>query len=89
MNPSAIGLASVTGWDRTAPRAYRLTGEAGANPTPRRLQHHRRAHAAGDGAPLAEALVADALAVRAEADLRWLDLYESRILRTTHDGGAA
>ena len=53
----------------------------------RLLQRHRRAHPAGDGAPLAEALVADALAVRAEADLRWLDLCEARILRTTHDGG--
>ena len=53
----------------------------------RLLQHHRRAHPAGDRAPLAEALVADALAVRAEADLRWLDLCEARILRTTHDGG--
>jgi len=53
----------------------------------RLLQRHRRAHPAGDGAPLAEALVADALAVRAEADLRWLDLCESRILRTTQDGG--
>jgi len=53
----------------------------------RRLQRHRRSGPRGDGAPLAEALVADALAVRAEADLRWLDLCESRILRTTHDGG--
>jgi len=53
----------------------------------RLLQRHRRAHPAGDGTPLAEALVADALAVRAEADLRWLDLCEARILRTTHDGG--
>jgi DNA-binding PadR family transcriptional regulator len=53
----------------------------------RLLQRHRRSHPAGDRAPLAEALVADALSVRAEADLRWLDLCESRILRTTHDGG--
>jgi DNA-binding PadR family transcriptional regulator len=53
----------------------------------RLLQHHRRSHPAGDAAPLAEALVADALAVRAEADLRWLDLCESRILRTDHYGG--
>ena len=30
---------------------------------------------------LASALVADALVVRAEADLRWLDLCESRITR--------
>jgi DNA-binding PadR family transcriptional regulator len=53
----------------------------------RLLQTHRRSHPAGDRAPLAEALVADALAVRAEADLRWLDLCEARILRTAHDGG--
>ena len=51
------------------------------------LQRHRRSHPAGEGAPLAEALVADALAVRAEADLRWLDLCEARILRTAEDGG--
>jgi hypothetical protein len=30
---------------------------------------------------LASALVADALAARAEADLRWLDTCEARILR--------
>jgi DNA-binding PadR family transcriptional regulator len=47
----------------------------------RLLQQHRRSHRPGDVVPLAEALVADALAVRAEADLRWLDLCESRILR--------
>ena len=47
----------------------------------RLLQQHRRAQRAGDAPSLAEALVADALAVRAEADLRWLDLCESRILR--------
>jgi DNA-binding PadR family transcriptional regulator len=59
----------------------------------RLLQQHRRALRPGDDIPLAEALVADALAVRAEADLRWLDLCESRILRAgraapaKHNGG--
>ncbi|MFO7280381.1 MAG: helix-turn-helix transcriptional regulator [Thermoanaerobacterales bacterium] len=48
----------------------------------RALQRHRRAQreAAGD-ASLSAQLVTDALVVRAEADLRWLDLCESRILR--------
>ena len=49
----------------------------------RLLQQRRRATRApgsSDGS-LAAALVADALAVRAEADLRWLDLCEARILR--------
>ena len=55
----------------------------------RLLQRHRRTHPTGDTAPLAEALVADALAVRAEADLRWLDLCEARILRTAHNGGTS
>jgi Transcriptional regulator PadR-like family len=53
------------------------------------LQQHRRDHRPdhrpGDALPLAEALVADALAVRAEADLRWLDLCESRILRAARE----
>ena len=42
------------------------------------LQQRRRADG---GAPdsLAARLVADALVVRAEADLRWLDLCESRL----------
>ena len=61
----------------------------------RLLQDHRRAARSRSGAepPLAEALVADALAVRAEADLRWLDLCESRIQRAgrqapaPNDGG--
>ena len=39
------------------------------------LQRRRRARAAG---PLAEALAHEALVVRAEADLRWLDLCEAR-----------
>lgn len=52
------------------------------------LQQHRRDQRSGDGVPLAEALVADALAVRAEADLRWLDLCESRILRAGHPAPA-
>ena len=47
------------------------------------LQQRRRATrtpGSSDGA-LAALLVADALAVRAEADLRWLDLCEARLLR--------
>ena len=44
------------------------------------MQAHRRA-ARGDGVGLAAEVVADALATRAEADLRWLDLCEARILR--------
>jgi DNA-binding PadR family transcriptional regulator len=47
----------------------------------RLLQQHRRSHRGVGDEPLAEVLVADALAVRAEADLRWLDLCESRIVR--------
>lgn len=35
----------------------------------------------GDGEAIAAALVVDALVVRAEADLRWLDLCESRLSR--------
>jgi DNA-binding PadR family transcriptional regulator len=46
----------------------------------RLLQQHRRSRQGSDE-PLPQALVADALVVRAEADLRWLDLCESRILR--------
>jgi DNA-binding PadR family transcriptional regulator len=47
------------------------------------LQHHRRSAGPGNaaGEALAAALVTDALVVRAEADLRWLDLCESRITR--------
>jgi hypothetical protein len=49
------------------------------------LQEHRRAARrrpppSGSSA-LAAQLVADALAVRAEADLRWLDLCEARLVR--------
>lgn len=47
----------------------------------RLLQQHRRAGRSQRAAPLAGQLVADALAVRAEADLRWLDLCEARLLR--------
>lgn len=53
-----------------------------------RLQAHRRAARAAEAEPgpdpdaaLAAALVADAVATRAEADLRWLDLCEARVLR--------
>lgn len=46
------------------------------------LQLHRRASRAGGAdTDLAAALVADARATRAEADLRWLDLCEARLLR--------
>jgi DNA-binding PadR family transcriptional regulator len=54
------------------------------------LQQRRRASRA-PGAPdasLAGLLVADALAVRAEADLRWLDLCEGRLLRQTDPSAA-
>jgi DNA-binding PadR family transcriptional regulator len=45
------------------------------------LQRHRRdrPRTNGDGEALAAALVTDALVVRAEADLRWLDLCEARL----------
>jgi DNA-binding PadR family transcriptional regulator len=45
------------------------------------LQTHRRAARPGAALDLAAELVADALATRAEADLRWLDLCEARLLR--------
>jgi DNA-binding PadR family transcriptional regulator len=49
------------------------------------LQRHRRERRwtanDGDREALAAALVTDALVVRAEADLRWLDLCESRLAR--------
>lgn len=56
------------------------------------LQQRRRASRSGT-ASLAEVLAADALVVRLEADLRWLDLCESRLLRrptaaTTTTNGA-
>jgi DNA-binding PadR family transcriptional regulator len=44
------------------------------------LQRHRRL-STDTPSSLAARLVADALVVRAEADLRWLDLCESRITR--------
>ncbi len=48
------------------------------------LQHHRRRpSAAADRDSLASHLVVDALIVRAEADLRWLDLCESRLNTTS------
>lgn len=52
----------------------------------RRAQRSSRAASSGDDLPAA--CVADALAVRAEADLRWLDLCEARLARarTTHGG---
>jgi DNA-binding PadR family transcriptional regulator len=50
------------------------------------LQRHRRNPAAmvADVDSLAARLVIDALVVRAEADLRWLDLCESRLLAEPH-----
>lgn len=49
----------------------------------RLLQERRRASRSGGhgDADLATALVAEALVTRAEADLRWLDLCEARVLR--------
>ena len=46
------------------------------------LQRHRRQQHPGlsDGDSLSARLVVDALIVRAEADLRWLDLCESRLV---------
>ena len=44
----------------------------------RRLATAKRAARGSD--PLVERLVVDALVVRAEADLRWLDLCEERLL---------
>ena len=50
------------------------------------LQERRRAtRTTAPTSSLAAALVSDALVVRAEADLRWLDLCEERVLA---DGGA-
>lgn len=48
------------------------------------LQRHRRSRPVdlGDASSFAARLVVDALVVRAEADLRWLDLCESRL--STH-----
>jgi DNA-binding PadR family transcriptional regulator len=47
----------------------------------RLLQERRRSTRADGAADLASALVADALVARAEADLRWLDTCEARVLR--------
>lgn len=48
------------------------------------LADRRRSASPGDGpAALAERLVEDALVVRAEADLRWLDLCEARLANVT------
>ncbi|MGH9274150.1 MAG: PadR family transcriptional regulator [Acidimicrobiales bacterium] len=44
------------------------------------LQTHRRAGRSGTDGDLAALLVSDALTTRAEADLRWLDLCEARLL---------
>lgn len=45
-------------------------------------EHRRRRRAFGDPQSLARTLVAEALVVRAEADLRWLDLCEDRLTRS-------
>jgi DNA-binding PadR family transcriptional regulator len=47
----------------------------------RHAERHRTADAADRNEALAASLVADALIVRAEADLRWLDLCEARLTR--------
>lgn len=52
-----------------------------------RRRSQRDAGGGGDG-DLAARLVADALIVRAEADLRWLDLCEARVLRAAGPDGA-
>lgn len=54
----------------------------------RRARPARSGSSAAGGEALAAALVTDALVVRAEADLRWLDLCEARLLeqRTTPGG---
>lgn len=51
------------------------------------LQERRRGTrpGAGNGKSLAATLVSDALVVRAEADLRWLDLCEERVLAEAAD----
>jgi DNA-binding PadR family transcriptional regulator len=51
------------------------------------LQQRRRSLASGATGDLAAALVHDALVVRAEADLRWLDLCEARLLRSSTSAG--
>jgi DNA-binding PadR family transcriptional regulator len=50
------------------------------------LQQRRRRPATAPAPTLASTLVTDALVVRAEADLRWLDLCEERLLA---EGGRA
>jgi DNA-binding PadR family transcriptional regulator len=51
------------------------------------LQTHRRASRVGGSDGLVATMVRDALIVRAEADLRWLDLCEARL--TARKGGSA
>jgi DNA-binding PadR family transcriptional regulator len=52
------------------------------------LQRRRREGRVGDDdSTLAARLVGDALVVRAEADLRWLDLCEARLLDQLAEGG--
>lgn len=53
----------------------------------RRSQRSDTAAPASSGEALAASMVADALVVRAEADLRWLDLCEARLASTTSAKG--
>jgi DNA-binding PadR family transcriptional regulator len=52
------------------------------------LQERRRTTRGTANGDVASALVADALVVRAEADLRWLDLCEARVIQDRSNGGA-
>jgi len=62
-------------------RRRAATGAASASSNGKGSSNRNGAGAgAGAGEGLAAALVADALIVRAEADLRWLDLCEARLL---------
>lgn len=49
------------------------------------LQQHRRASLDAGDLDLSTRLVTDALIVRAEADLRWLDQCETRVLQSSND----
>jgi DNA-binding PadR family transcriptional regulator len=54
------------------------------------LQRHRRVSRSADrkAETLARQIVSDALVARAEADLRWLDMCERRLLEATDDAPA-
>ena len=53
------------------------------------LQAHRRAQRAKTDEDIVSAMVRDALIVRAEADLRWLDLCEARLTAPLPNGNSA